>query len=106
MLTEIPLRSIEMIKDMVCTNPNMPKDKLARMQELIKLLHLDSFRFLSTYENSGSSTLYVKYECDVKEHNKLTQIMYSDSKYNSEVIKPWSRFKKFKYKIINLFNRG
>jgi len=72
------------------------KEDIIRLQELVKLLELKTFRFLRHYEHNGLHG--ATYECSVDEANRLNSFLYKDK------IRPWSKWKKFWYKLKEHFN--
>jgi hypothetical protein len=72
------------------------KEDIIRIQELVKLLELKTFRFIRHYECNGLHG--ATYECEVDELNRLNSFFYQDE------IKPWSKWKKIWYKVKEHFN--
>lgn len=86
-----------MVSNMVTTTIwGRTAQDIYRIQELVKLLGLKTFRFTNHYEHNGVHG--ATYECDVHELNRLNSFLYKDE------IRPWSKWKKFWYKVKEFFN--
>lgn len=82
---------------MVTVSKRVSKDKVCRIQELVKLLDLKSFRFIHFYE-SFNDIYFMEYECESNDLYRLNNFLYESEK------EPWSKWKKLWFKIKGVFS--
>lgn len=71
--------------------------QICRIQELVKLLHINTFRFMFCIKWSNGD-YYARYKItDMDEYKKLNMFLYDSD------IKPWSKWQRFIFKIKRLF---
>jgi hypothetical protein len=76
-----------------CTYNYKPRSYTVRIQELVKILELKSFRFLWTIKHEKDNTVSAEYTLNDEDYKKLNMYLIDNE------IKQWSKWKYFVFKI-------
>lgn len=80
-----------------CSYDYKPIEYTKRIQDLVKLLELNSFRFLCVHVSTFDGSISAEYKINQDDYRKLHTYL------NDNEVQPWSRWKHFIFKIKRLF---